>query len=115
MKSLLPWFCLVAAAGNQWVNAANGLEAYRQGDYTLAGKALPNLTSKDPMANYYLGLMRLYGYGELKNDTLALRYFTEAANKKFLPAERLLANYALSKGDALEAFKWFKQAAEGGD
>ncbi|STX29458.1 enhanced entry protein EnhC [Legionella beliardensis] len=115
MKSLLPWFCLVAAAGSQLTYAANGLEAYRQGSYNLAAKTLPSLASKDPVANYYLGLMRLYGYGELKNDTLALRYFTNAANKGFLPAQRLLANYALSKNEPEEAFKWFKKAAEADD
>ncbi|WP_419418965.1 tetratricopeptide repeat protein [Legionella sp. D16C41] len=115
MKSLLPWFCLVAGASSQLVNAADGLEAYRQGDYTLAAKTLPSLVSKDPVANYYLGLMRLYGYGQLKNDTLSLRYFTEAADRGYLPAERLLANYALSKDEPEEAFKWFKKAADAND
>ncbi|MGQ3890029.1 tetratricopeptide repeat protein [Legionella sp. CNM-1927-20] len=115
MKSLLPWFCLVAAASSQLVNAADGLEAYRQGNYTLAAKTLPSLASKDAVANYYLGLMRLYGYGQLKNNTLALRHFMESANKGFLPAQRLLANYALSKAEPEEAFKWFKKAAEADD
>lgn len=115
MKSLLPWFCLVATASSQLVNAADGLDAYRQGNYTLAAKTLPSLASTDPVANYYLGLMRLYGYGELRNDTLALRYFMESANKGFLPAQLLLANYSLNKGEPEEAFKWFKKAAEADD
>jgi enhanced entry protein EnhC len=116
MKSLLPWFCLVAAAGSQAALAADGLDAYRQGNYAQAAKNLPALTEKDPVANYYLGLMRLYGYGQLKNNTMALRYFTRSAASGYLPAQRLLANYNLIEAKSPEdAFQWYKKAAEQND
>ncbi|MGQ3892406.1 tetratricopeptide repeat protein [Legionella sp. CNM-4043-24] len=116
MKSLLPWFCLVATAGTQVALAADGIDAYRQGNYTLAAENLAPRVDNDPVANYYLGMMRLYGYGELKNNTMALRYFTESANKGFLPAQQLLANYYLDEAKNPElALQWYKKAAEKND
>ncbi|MDP1602349.1 MAG: endopeptidase IV [Legionella sp.] len=116
MKSLVPWFCLVAAAGSQALHAADGLEAYRQGNYTLAAEHLNAELTKDPVANYYLGLMRLYGYGQLKNNEIALRYFNQAAQSGYLPAQLLLARYYLvSAGDPALAFQWFKKAADKDD
>jgi enhanced entry protein EnhC len=113
MKSLVPWFCLVAAAGSEVLHAADGFEAYRQGNYTLAAERLNTATTKDPVANYYLGLMRLYGYGQLKNNEIALRYFNQSAQSGYLPAQLLLARYYLiSADDPARAFQWFKKAAD---
>ena len=116
MKSLVPWFCLVAAAGSQISYAADGLIDYRQGNYFIAGKNLSNQSGKDPVADYYMGRMRLYGFGELKNNNIALQYFTQAAEKGFLPAQQLLAHYYLLKAaDPEAALNWFKKAAAAGD
>ncbi|MDI9819099.1 MULTISPECIES: tetratricopeptide repeat protein [unclassified Legionella] len=116
MKSFVPWFYLVAATGSQAVYAINGLDAYRQGNYPLAAQALINQTNKDPIADYYLGRMRLYGFGELKNNTLALRHFERAAEKGVLPAQQLLARYYLIEaGDPEKALHWFKKTAAAGD
>ncbi|WED42204.1 SEL1-like repeat protein [Legionella cardiaca] len=116
MKSFVPWFYLVAATGSQAVYAVSGLEAYRQGNYPLAAQTLINQPDKDPVANYYLGRMRLYGYGELKNNTLALRYFEQAGEKGVLPAQLLLARYNLIQAnDPEKALYWFKKAAALGD
>lgn len=95
MKSFVPWFYLVAATGGQFAFAANGLDAYRQGNYPLAAQTLLSESGKDPVADYYMGRMRLYGYGQLKNNNLALRYFNQAAEKGMLPAQQLLARYNL--------------------
>lgn len=116
MKSFMPWF-LVALTGSQAVYAIDGLDAYRQGNYSLAAQALVNQAGKeDPLANYYLGRMRLYGYGQLKNNSLAMRYFTQAAEKGVLPAQQLLARYYLfAEKDPEKALTWFKRAANGGD
>ncbi|MBA3537419.1 MAG: SEL1-like repeat protein, partial [Tatlockia sp.] len=116
MKSFVPWFCLVAATGSQCAYAVNGLDAYRQGNYPLAAQALISQSGKDPVADYYLGRMRLYGYGQVKNNSLALRYFSQAAEKGILPAQQLLGRYYLLEDKNPEqALYWFKKAAEAGD
>lgn len=113
MKAIVPWFCLVAVVGSEAAQAADALEAYRQGNYNLAAKTLVELGSKDPVADYYLGRMRLYGYGELKNNQMALKYFTQAASKGYLPAQQLLGRYYLNEAkDPAQALLWFKKAAE---
>ncbi|HHF7347772.1 TPA: tetratricopeptide repeat protein [Legionella feeleii] len=116
MKSFVPWFYLVAATGGQAAFAINGLDAYRQGNYPLAAQTLINQAGKDPIADYYLGRMRLYGYGQLKNNAMALRYFNQAAEKGVLPAQQFLARYNLVEAKNLEqALYWFKKSAAAGD
>lgn len=115
MKSLMPWFCLVATASSQIIHAADGLEAYRQGNYSLAAASLYATQEKDPVANYYLGRMSLFGYGQLKNNELALRYFTKAGEEGYLPAQKLLANYYLHQHNPEQALIWFKKAAAAND
>ncbi|WP_133140780.1 tetratricopeptide repeat protein [Legionella genomosp. 1] len=113
MKSFIPWFCLVAATAANTVQAADGVDAYRRGNYFLAAKSFAEGPGKDPVVEYYMGRMRLYGYGELKNNALALRYFTDAAQKGYMPAQELLARYYLQKGkDPAQAFQWFKKLAD---
>ncbi|WP_133126756.1 tetratricopeptide repeat protein [Legionella nagasakiensis] len=114
MKSLMPWFCLVAATGAAFAN--DDLNAYRQGHYMQAAMKLGDASGKDPVVDYYMGRMRLYGYGQLKNNTLALRHFKQSAEKGFLPAQKIMANYALLEEDNPEqALYWFKKAADAGD
>jgi enhanced entry protein EnhC len=114
MKSLMPWFYLVAASGAQVAFAGDGLEDYRLGSYIQAATELtPN---KDPIVDYYLGRMNLYGYGTLKNDTQALRNFKQAAEKGYLPAQKMMGSYALLREKNPEqALYWFKKAAEAND
>jgi len=115
MKSLVPWFCLVAASSSM-LHAADGLEAYRQGDYARAAENINAKSDKDPVANYYLGMMRLYGYGQLKNSDLALRFFTESAEKGYLPAQKLLGSYYINHDqDPEQALQWYKKAAAAND
>lgn len=113
MKSLRPWVYLLGAASSSLLNATEaGLEVYRQGDYMQAAKMLSSLPNKDAASNYYLGLMYLYGYGQLKNDDMALKYFIQAADKNYLPAQKLLAHYYLIHANNPEqALSWFKKAA----
>jgi enhanced entry protein EnhC len=116
MKSFLPWFCLITVTGSQALYAENGLEAYRGGHYLLAAQTLTSQEDKIPLANYYLGRMRLYGYGELKNNAMALRYFEQAGEKGVLAAQLLLARYYLiGAKDPQKALYWFKKAAVAGD
>lgn len=114
MKSI-PWLYWIAVCGNL-AYAGTGLDAYRQGDYSLAATILHRNTSEqDPQANYYLGRMRLYGYGVLKNDRLAFRYFEQAGDKGVLDAQLLLARYYILSRDWAKALYWFKKAADAGD
>lgn len=116
MKSFLPWFCLVAATGSQFAYAINGVEAYREGNYPVAAQELLSQSGKDPVADYYLGRMRLYGYGQVKNNSLALRYFSQAGEKGILAAQQFLGRYYLVEDKNPEqALYWFKKAAEAGD
>lgn len=116
MKSFVPWFYLVAATGSQMAYAVDGVDAYRQGLYPLAAQTLVNQSGKDPVADYYMGRMRLYGYGQIKNNSIALRYFTQAGEKGVLPAQQLLARYYLLEEKDLEkALYWFKKSADAGD
>ncbi|MFI4963078.1 MAG: endopeptidase IV, partial [Legionellales bacterium] len=116
MKSLVPWMCLLVASVSQQVGAEDTFQAYRLGDYTKAAEPLLSQTGKDVVADYYLGTMYLYGYGQLKNTSLALRYFTKSADKGYLPAIMILAKYSLfQEKNPEKAVLWFKKAAEAGD
>ncbi|HBI22286.1 MAG TPA: endopeptidase IV, partial [Legionella sp.] len=116
MKSPMPWFYLFAAANAGLAFANDGVDAYRQGDYLQAAQQMTAITGKDPMVDYYMGRMRLYGYGQLKNDTLAMRHFQQAADQGFLPAIRIMAGYALfSLKNPEQALYWFKKAADKND
>lgn len=119
MKSLafIPWVSLMAIAPvAHAAYASNGLDAYRQGNYPVAAQILSNQTAKDPIADYYLGRMYLYGYGKLKSNAVALRYFKQAAEKNYLPAQQFLARYYLVvEKNPEQALYWFKKSAELGD
>jgi enhanced entry protein EnhC len=113
MKSSLPWVCVLAMAHMGQVFAQNGLDLYREGDYIEAAKALRQTPSSDPIADYYMGRMSLYGYGLLKNNQLAFRYFKQSAERGFLPAQQIMARVALFQDRNLEqALVWFKKSAE---
>ncbi len=115
MKSLLPWFCLVTAANASVAFANNGLDAYREGKYIAAATQLTP-TENDPIVNYYMGRMRLYGYGQLKNNAIALKYLKQAAEKGLLPAQQIMGRYALlEEKNPEQALVWFKKAADAND
>ncbi len=112
MKSIVPWFCLAAITNASLAFADQGLDAYRIGNYNKAADLLVNSTSKDPIVDYYLGKMRLYGYGELKNNKLAIRHLEKAAERGLLSAQKIMARYELLETGNLEkALYWFKKAA----
>lgn len=116
MKSLVPWIYLVAATASQQLFADSDFKDYRLGHYNNAAEKLINKTDQDAIADYYLGRMYLYGYGQLKNSNLALRYFTKAADKNYLLAIQMMAKYALlQEKNYDEAVKWFKKAAAQND
>ena len=116
MKSPMPWFYLLAAANASLGFADDGVDAYRQGDYMQAAQQMTAPAGNDPVADYYLGRMRLYGYGQPKNDTLAMRHFQQAGERGYLPAIRIMARYALLvQKNPEQALYWFKKAADQND
>ena len=116
MKSLIPWICFFASSASQQALADNDFNAYRLGNYNKALEPLISKTGKDAVADYYLGRVYLYGYGQLKNTDLAMRYFLKSAEKGYLPAVQLMAKYSLMhENNPEEAVRWYKQAASEGD
>lgn len=112
MKSILPWFCLAAMTNANVVLADEGIDAYRFGNYEQAADLLQQSKNKDPIIEYYLAKMRLYGYGILKNNDKAIRYFESAGNKGLLSAQKIMARYELIEANNPEkALYWFKKAA----
>lgn len=112
MKSILPWFCLAAVTNATLAFADKGLDAYRLGNYKIAADLLIDSTNKDPIVDFYLGKMRLYGYGELKNNKLSIDYLQKAGEKGLLSAQNIMARYELLETKNLEkALYWFKKAA----
>ncbi len=69
-------------------------------------------------AQYELGLLYMTGRGTDKNQSKALQYFAEAAQKGHTKAQYELAEcYYYAKGvakDEKKAFAWYKKAAEAG-
>lgn len=116
MKSLVPLMCFFAASASQYAWSDNDFSAYRMGNYNQAAESLMTQSGKDPVADYYLGRLYLYGYGQLKNTDLAMRYFLKSAEKGYLPAIIIMGKYNLMHDKNPEqAVRWFKQAAADGD
>lgn len=116
MKSPMPWFCLIAVAHASIAIADAGLDAYRQGNYNQAALLLKDKSGTDPVVDYYMGRMRLYGYGQLRNNILAIRHFKAAAERGFLPAQQIMGRYALlEEHNPEQALYWFKKAADADD
>jgi len=112
----MPWFCLIAVANAGSAFADDGLDAYRQGNYQQAVQLLTDKSGNDPVVEYYMGRMRLYGYGQLKNNTLAMRHFKQAAERGFLPAQQIMGRHALlEEKNSEQALYWFKKAADAND
>ena len=116
MKSIAPWFCLAAMTNVSLVFADVGIDAYRLGEYDKAADLLVDSKNKDPIIDYYLGKMRLYGYGELKNNKLAIEHLQSAAEKGLLSAQKIMGSYELLvNSDYEKALYWFKKAAKTDD
>ncbi len=110
MKSIVPWFCLLAVSSSSALAATSGLEAYRAGHYIQAANKFLGDTKPGTVGYDYLG------YGVLKNNQRALENIREAASRGYLPAQKIAARYALIReNNPEEALKWFKKAADAGD
>lgn len=97
-----------------WGVHADGIERYREGHYLQAAEEL-SVAKPDATTDYYIGNMRLYGYGLLRNNIIALRHLRAAAQSGSLPAQQLLARYELKEHHLEQALGWFKKSAESND
>jgi enhanced entry protein EnhC len=114
-RAITPWLCLIAAMNTPLAYASTGIHAYRSGHYIQASEDLMH-ASPSAVGEDYMGRMYLYGYGVLKNNQRALQSLRASAARGYLPAQKIVARYALiQEKDLIEALKWFKKAADQGD
>lgn len=96
--------------------ADNPLEAYRLGQYKKVAVDFKDKAPQDVFGQFYWGEMNLYGYGVAKNNDKAIESYQLAAQKGFLPAQQIMARYALLiQKNPEEALFWFKKAADNQD
>ena len=96
--------------------ADNALQAYRLGQYKEAAAEFMERDPQDVYGRFYWGEMNLYGYGIAKDNDKAIQSYQLAAEKGFLPAQQMMARYALLiQKNPEEALAWFKKAAENQD
>jgi len=115
-SGILPWICVLAGTSSSIASASDLLMDYRQGNYVKAAVSSLSNQVKDPVVDYYMGRMYLYGYGELRNTTAAISHFKDAAQKGYSPAQHFMAAYSLVKENNPEqALYWYKKAATNPD
>jgi TPR repeat protein len=98
---------------------ADGVAAYRSGDYAKAVELLgPLAANGDVTAQYLLGNMYADGKGVARDDKAALLWFQRAAEKGDAAAQyNVGVSYASGTGTVkndAEAAKWFRRAADQG-
>lgn len=70
-----------------------GLRLYDKGDFKNATKYFNQAASKnDPVAQYYLGLNHLFGFGEEKNVNKGISLIKKSANAGYIEAQLSLSN-----------------------
>lgn len=75
--------------------ADNVLQAYRLGQYNKAAAEFMEHLPQDVYGRFYWGEMNLYGYGTAKDNDKAIQSYQFAAEKGFLPAQQMMARFAL--------------------
>jgi enhanced entry protein EnhC len=106
---------LLIGLGSQ-SHGANPYEDYQHGDYKIAKSNIETLAKKgDKRALYYLGLMKINGYGLGKNQESGIEDIARAAKGGYLPARLYLGKLRLSQDKPEKALYWYKLAAGQGD
>src|SRR4029079_5705795 len=114
---------LVAAAVAIWVAAPlcaqsvkAGIEAWQRADYSGAVSIWKPLAEKgDADAQFNLGQAYRLGRGGPTNLARRKRGLQRSAAQGHVDAQTTLGLLLLQNGDAAEALRWLKQAAEKGD
>jgi len=116
IRPITPWFCLITAVSAPLAYANTGIDAYRSGHYIQASDDLMHASKQGAVGDDYMGRMYLYGYGVLKNNQRAIHRLRASAARGYLPAQKIVARYALIQEKNLtDALTWFKKAADQGD
>ena len=109
---------LVLCAGVQAADFQTGMDAYRAGDFETAYREWSALAEQgSPIAQFNLGLMFEQGKGRPVDLATAAQWYLRAADGGFARAQFSIAEmYEAGRGveerDVVEAYKWFKLAAE---
>ena len=121
LSTLVAVLILASAVSNAAAQdaLADGMAAYRNGDYARAIELWRPLAEKgDVTAQYLLGNMYADGKGVTRDDKAALLWFQRAAEKGDAAAQyNLGVSYASGAGtlqNDAEAAKWFRRAADQG-
>lgn len=109
---LLP--LLIAAA--PLANVRSGVQKWQVGEYASAIAIwLPLAQAGDPDALFNMGQAYRLGRGVLADRSIALEYYTKAAQRNNLPAQANLGILLFQAGDKDEALIWLVRAADRGE
>ena len=121
LSTLIALFALAIAVSNASAQdaLAEGMVAYRSGDYAKAVELWrPLAENGNVAAQYRLGNMYADGKGVARDDKAALSWFQRAANQGDAASQyNVGVSYASGTGAAqndAEAAKWFRRAADQG-
>ena len=117
MKRLVLTFAiLIGLAAPAWAGPAQGVAAYKRGDYVAALREFRPLANQGTaVAQTFLGFMYAKGQGVPQDDAEAAKWFRKTAEQGDADAQYLLGFlYAEGPGvpqDFAEAAKWLRKAA----
>lgn len=100
--------------------SAEGVEAYRRGEFATAAAALlPHAKEGDPLAQYLVGRMYFYGEAMPQDSAEAADWYRRSAMQGYPPAQ-LAYGIALDGGwgvarDPGDAVRWYRRAAYRGE
>ena len=121
MKRLVLTFAiLIGLAAPAWAGFAEGVAAYKRGDYATALREFRPLAEQgDAGAQFDLGRMYDKGQGVPQDYAEAVKWYRKAAEQGHAKAQTGLGfMYEHGKGvaqDYAEAVKWYRKAVEQGD
>jgi len=125
MRPLIPLMIVVsvglglwASAPRCWAGLAEGVTAYKQGDFATAMREfLPRAQQGDKAAQFYLGAMYIQGWGVAQDAAAAAQWSRRAATQGVTAAQYNLGMlYVRGEGvpqDLEEAYLWLQLAAAG--
>lgn len=116
MKHVPSFLLIISIAFSSSVMATDAFDDYHQGEYLKAKSGILNLAQKNNKeALYYLGKMKIHGYGVTKNEQSGIDNIEKSASLGFLPARLFMGKLRLSENEPAKALHWFKLAARQGD
>ncbi len=111
---------LISLAAPAWAGFAEGVAAYKRGDYATALREFRPLAEQGAAtAQFNLGIMYDKGWGVPQDYAEAVRWYRRATKQGFARAQHDLGvMYDKGEGvpqDYAEAVRWYRKAAEQGN